>query len=296
MSTLSAIEFTLVIEQNHPPTQWVLNKSTAKTLSHAIALQLAHLYPEIKALKLIVAAGLYDLADILRPQFPVHQTLHQSLIQISQGKDFIPEVIALSSETPEFSLQTLTPSTQRTSPLAIIPCVLLGEDIIISALQNEIESTLMQQPVSNALQQVITTAFKAQYTGISFASLADVCGLLAGQLIQMGLEPLWSIIQGALFSQPTPLVKQLPSGHYLYWSGQAVYLFSPMEKYYNQTTLNLNIPDWQTYHAMNEHFQHLFCQYHIPCVHLLVPETNFFKQTPSIQHVQQLITQHIKEL
>src|SRR5699024_8498320 len=103
------------------------------------------------------------------------------------------------------------------------------------------ESLTTNTPLSTAMTERLESLFGLEIDNISIATLADINGLFAAQLIQIGLEELWHIIKAVIFNLSEEL-QTLGSVHVLYWKLEEVVILTAHEKIFDDA-----MRDYQQY-------------------------------------------------
>ncbi len=215
---LAAFELAVVFEMPHlQHCDRLLNPQQAQALLADIAATLQSVWPQISDFSLVMVGALFDLAQLQRPGFPILTTLQEIVKTQHKGHQFHPALIAIGTDQSCFPITVLNPEQRSTSsPMLILPLVLVGEKAKLDPLANQLENRLMQDVLIGAtLKQHLADAFGIQPLELGLATIGDLNALTAAQLIQIGLEPLWQILQHALFELPDQLTVELSSGHQL---------------------------------------------------------------------------------
>jgi hypothetical protein len=137
-----------------------------------------------------LAGACFDPVEILRPEWPVHRELARLSRLLSMGADAgnMPEGL---QPNPDF----------QSGPMRLIPFVLSGPAASISAVQDRIETDLMERGMAGAGTALAAQGlFGAVIEHARYMTLHDLVALMAMQYGHNGLEPLWPIIETALFA------------------------------------------------------------------------------------------------
>ncbi len=175
-----------------------LERSDAQSLMAVLAKDLARLFPEVEGLDLVLSAACYDPAELLRPGWPVYRALGQ-LAEISPGET--GRLIAFARHQSEFPAPALIPeATLAGGPLQVVPLLVMGDDRRIAALGARMEAELLERGMAGAETALQAQAlFELPLEHARYMSLNDLCAMTAMQYQHAGLQPVWQVIEAALF-------------------------------------------------------------------------------------------------
>lgn len=213
LSTLGAIAVELAagatIERN------ALAQADAGEWAAGIAADLARLVPEAAGLDLVLVAGLFDPAELLRPNFPVHAVL-EGLAERAPGA-LGGRLIAFGGG-PQGLPEGLSPQAELGGgPLRVLPFLLRGPAAQVEAVGRAFEERLLDTGMANAGTALATqSAFGLRIEHMRYLTLHDLMAMMAMQYEHAGLGGLWPMIESALFGDadeawldapPEPLVR-----------------------------------------------------------------------------------------
>lgn len=194
-SALIAIE----CELPGPPPLTRLDRATAGALADAVAHDLAAQIPQMAELDFVFAGALYDQAQLLRPQWPLHAALADTLQHLpGQSKD--GHIIALGTHEGRFPLPVLEPEISLYgSPLLVMPWLLSGPAELVGEVAQRLERELMESGLIGAeLALALGEAFGIKTAHARHMTTLDLCALACAQYTHAGLGGLWQIIETAL--------------------------------------------------------------------------------------------------
>lgn len=189
-----------------------LNREKAGQLADAIANDLARILgDQIHACGLILPAALYDLTELLQPGLTWVEILLEIYRGSFAGQGFTPQVLALGGDD-DFPVAALAPQRRPGSgPLLILPLLLVGEHTTIEPIQSQLEEVLLERGRSSLqTESLIRRNFHLSPRNLTYATFNDLSALLKIQLGHAGLEPLWQLLEGALFRPEEAELAQLP--------------------------------------------------------------------------------------
>ncbi len=200
-----------------------LSKEDAGPLIEVLAADLRKQFNGLENVSLTAAAALYDQTELLRPGFPLLHALDDIARGTLVGQGFSPQIIALGGEN--FPIAPLNPRRDPgAGPLFLLPLSFLGRPLAISSLANNFENQLLNN--TTASEEVIVLlqkAFGITPVNVSYATLLDLCALLKIQLENHGFEPLWELIDQALFQRCGYCAVTLPTGNRFVQKKSVVY-------------------------------------------------------------------------
>lgn len=294
---LTSISIGLVIELKDLslPKTWALDKDISTLLINQISKMLILSYPNITQTSMIGVGALYDLSQILRRGFPIFKTLDNLVISALKGHEFKPSCVAIGTKD-QFSILEFNPAMALRSPLLILPICFIGK-AEINNLSNNLENTLMQEiKVEAAFKEDIEDKFGISIANIGFATLADMLGLLASQLISIGLEPIWNLLKAALFDEVSYLAI-LETGQRLIWNADAkqIRIFS-CDKHCYAASKFASSQSFDQYQQINQRFENLFKAHDIAFSSLIINDVSFINQTPTLKDALGFIQNQTKQL
>lgn len=192
-----------------------LSVAAATALAGHLAKDLAQILGDINHLGLIVVGALYDQTEILRPGFPLTETLADLYAGSFRKPDFQPQLMALGADRGFFPVKAINPLRRPGSgPLLLLPFCFVGQADDIVELARAMEDILLQSgEVSQATREAVQHLFGVRALNLSFATLSDLCALLRVQLESNGLLPLWNLLEHGWFQKTGVLSIILDEGN-----------------------------------------------------------------------------------
>lgn len=296
---LRTIDLAVVIqhEAKQEDTPVYLNKDDATDLLQIIGQNIAQYYPQIQECGLIGIGAIYHLHQIIRPGFPIYTQLFELSKIRFRANQFEPSIIGIGTAEESFEIAHFNKELNDFADvLEVLPFTIVMPDNAESeAFIKLLESELITKAHLNG--QVITDfnqAFAQKIQNMSIVTLADLNGLFASQLIQIGLEELWEIMQAVIFNQ-TEKLHTLGSGHIMYWKLDEVAFYTAHPSIYTEAMSDY-VQDYETYALTTMRLEHLFKMHKIPYQKFEVMDPEFFKGEMSIDKARAQLTSHIKAL
>jgi hypothetical protein len=191
-----------------------LSVAHASQLAQAVAGDLKTWIEPLTDIDISVAGVAYDPVEILRPGWPIHQELARLGLLAPKSLDARVLSIGANSDGAPEALQPL--AEFQNGPLRLVPFVLSGPAASITHVQNKMEEQLMENGMAGASTALMAQAlFSVAVEHARYMTLHDLVALMAMQYQHNGLEPVWPIIETALFapqnthwleSAPEPLI------------------------------------------------------------------------------------------
>lgn len=221
LSTFGAIAIELAA--GAPVGRLALPQAQAGDWAAGIAMDLARLVPEAAELDLALVAGLFDPAELLRPNFPLHAALEGFAARapgLAGGRLIAFGSSGNSAEDrgPMSLPNGLAPQPDLAGgPLRVLPFLLRGPTAKVEAVGRAFEERLLDTGMANAATALATqSAFGLRIEHMRYLTLHDLMAMMAMQYEHAGLAGLWPMIEAALFGDddeawldapPEPLVR-----------------------------------------------------------------------------------------
>jgi len=189
----------LELKPGSTPALHPLDQGAAGTLSQHIARDLAGFAPEASALQLVTVGAHYDVVELLRPGWPLHQELDQLAARApgeARGR-----VIAFGAHAGQLP-GALSPQEEHAGgPLRLVPFVLGGDADIATRIGDRFERELMERGMAGAATALFAQeAFGLQVEHARYLTLHDLAAMMALQYEHAGLAPLWPVVEAALLA------------------------------------------------------------------------------------------------
>jgi hypothetical protein len=218
LTTLGAIAVELAAEA--PVARGALPQAEAGDWAAGIAADLARLVPDTAGLDLVLAAALFDPAELLRPNFPRHAAL-EAYAAKAPGAGGLPSgegrIIAFGAGRDGLPADLSPQDDLAGGPLRVIPFLLRGPTSAVQRVGAALEERLLDTGMANAATALATqAAFGLRIEHMRYLTLHDLMAMMAMQYEHAGLAPLWPMIEAALFGDddelwldapPEPLVR-----------------------------------------------------------------------------------------
>lgn len=201
MNPLDPSEFhgviALELRDGDPPKQAALRADAAGELATQLGRDLAKLVPAAGECDLALFAAHFDPAEALRPSWPLHRRITE-LLQRAPGRAQGPRVIGFGADASGEVPQPLRcDATLIGGGLRVMPFVLRGE--AAASASAELETVLMDLGMAAAdAALALQDGLGARIEHVRYLSLHDLVAMSAMQYGNVGLEPLWTLLETAL--------------------------------------------------------------------------------------------------
>jgi hypothetical protein len=178
--------------------QSALGVSEASTLGALLAEDLRQWIAPHTDIDISMVGACFDPVEILRPHWPLHKELAHLTHLAPKSADARLLCFGADQTMPE----GLQPNVDfQAGPLRLIPFVLSGSAESITRVQNYMESELMERGMAGAGTALLAQqSFSVAIEHARYMTLHDLVALMAMQYQHNGLEPLWPMIETALFA------------------------------------------------------------------------------------------------
>ncbi|MGN6512815.1 MAG: hypothetical protein ACTHKZ_04480 [Lysobacteraceae bacterium] len=207
-----------------------LGQDDAGALAGLIARDLATFEPEAAALELALVGAHYDVVEVLRPGWPLHEQLAQLAARAPRGGEG-GRVIAFGAHADALR-EALAPSPEHVGgPLRVLPFVLRADDDALAARVGErLERDLVEHGMAGAATALeAQSLFGLRVEHARYLTVHDLAAMMAMQYEHAGLAPLWPLLEAALLAPTEEEWVDAPPEPLVHFAGgeARIALFSP---------------------------------------------------------------------
>ncbi|MBW8823077.1 MAG: hypothetical protein JF567_02385 [Xanthomonadales bacterium] len=187
---------------NAPPRAAIDTDSAARLLEH-LARDLALLVPGLEKLDLTLAGAHFDVAEALRPGWPLHRRLDELRARApGQATRKDAQLIAFGADGNGAIPQPLQcDPVLAGASLRVLPFLISGEEGAIAAVGDILENELLDRGMASAATALLAQdAFATRIEHMRYLTLHDLLAMTSMQYGHMGLDPLWPILETALLA------------------------------------------------------------------------------------------------
>lgn len=179
----------------------LLERPPAAALANALSAELARHLNGLEGLGLCWMAACFDVAQLLRPQFPVFGELRQMYQAGIRDPLAEPQVMTLCARRDAAPSVVLQPdSALAGGSLLYLPLVVIGAPDRIAAVRAVLEDRLLEEGLVDARSaRMVIEALEAPIEHARLLSRDDLCALTAANLEHAGLPSVWQVLEIALF-------------------------------------------------------------------------------------------------
>ena len=201
MNSLDSNEFrgviALELRDGDPPKHAALQADAAGDLATQLGRDLAKLVPAAGECDLALFAAHFDPAEALRPGWPLHRRITE-LLQRAPGQALGPRIVGFGSDPSGDVPQPLRCDAALIGGgLRVMPFILRGE--AAKRAGAELENLLVDFGMAAAdAALALQDGLGARIEHVRYLSLHDLVAMSAMQYANVGLEPLWTLLETAL--------------------------------------------------------------------------------------------------
>jgi hypothetical protein len=187
----------LELRDGAPPQHAALGAEAAGELTALLGRDLAALVPAVRDCDLALMAAHFDPAEALRPGWPLHRRVLE-LLQRAPGDAASARMIGFGADASGDVPQPLQCDAGLAGGgLRVLPFVLRGA--AAGAAGAELEDLLLDRGMVAAdTALALQDGLAAQVEHARYLSLHDLLAMIALQYRNVGLEPLWTLLETAL--------------------------------------------------------------------------------------------------
>lgn len=187
----------LELRDGAPPTRAALPAAGAGELATLLGRDLAALAPAVRDCDLALMAAHFDPAEALRPGWPLHRRIEELLMRApGQAQGF--RMVGFGADAQgEVPMPLQAEPALAGGGLRILPFVLRGD--AAEAAGEVLEDVLLDRGMAAAdTALLLQDGLGAQIEHARYLSLHDLAAMIAMQYGNVGLEPLWQLLETAL--------------------------------------------------------------------------------------------------
>ncbi|MDI1252200.1 hypothetical protein [Thermomonas sp.] len=206
MNSLQQLDFrgviALELRDGDPPKQAALRADVAGELATQLGRDLAKLVPAAGDCDLALFAAHFDPAEVLRASWPVHRRITELLQRAPgrsiSGQELRPRIVGFGADASGDVPQPLRcDAALAGGGLRVLPFVLCGDAAATAGAQ--LEDVLLDRGMAAAdTALALQDGFDARIEHVRYLSLHDLTAMIAMQYANVGLEPLWTLLETAL--------------------------------------------------------------------------------------------------
>ncbi len=192
----------LELRDGDPPKHAALRADAAGDLATQLGRDLAQLVPAAGGCDLALFAAHFDPAEALRPGWPLHrrvtELLHHAPGRSDPGQEGRTRIVGFGADASgEVPLPLQSDVALAGGGLRVLPFVLQGE--AATTVGAQLEDVLLDRGMAAAgTALALQDGLGARIEHVRYLSLHDLVAMIAMQYSNVGLEPLWTLLEHAL--------------------------------------------------------------------------------------------------
>lgn len=210
----------LELAPGHATARPALPQAGAGALAALVGRDLAALVPEAGALDLVLAAMHFDPAEVLRPGWPLHRSLH-ALGTHAPAPAGEARIVAFGADA-----RGAVPAPLRADPalhggsLRVLPFVLGGDPERVAGVAATLEACLLDLGMARADTALCAQeGFGARIEHARYLTVHDLTAMVALQYRNQGLDVLWPLVETALLSPRSEAWLDAPPEPLVHYAG-----------------------------------------------------------------------------
>lgn len=270
------------LDKNSQP-KLMLNQNEIKQLNQQISKELLTILPKLDDTSYAIVGGLYQSSEILQPGFPIHTQLRQYANAALKGENNRRNQLVIGTNDKGMPKGLRLNVKVPLTPLLLMPFVILTDN---DETKHIFEQQLMHKGMTSVeLLQQLQKTIGVKIRHVNFMTVLDLAAMMHNHLQMAGFEPLWQLLEQALFNANpetkiiTPQLNEFylskkivftPFFSYIFWSthgpgkdikdSQQKYLhYTQVQRQYVATLVEHGldvrqfVPNSQTYPLNNNH-------------------------------------------
>ncbi len=187
----------LELSAGEAPRNAALDADRAGDLVERLRRDLAILVEGVRALDVVLFAAHFDPAEVLRPGWPLHQGALE-LLQRAPGQGHGARMIGLGADVRGDVPQPLRCDPELSGGgLRVLPFLLQGPSA--DAVGVQLEALLLDRGMAAAdTALALQDGLGARIEHVRYLSLHDLAAMIAMQYANVGLQPMWTLLEAAL--------------------------------------------------------------------------------------------------
>ena len=187
----------LELRDGTPPQRAALAAEAAGELTALLGRDLAALVPAVRDCDLALMAAHFDPAEALRPDWPLHRRVIE-LLQRAPGQAQGPRMVGFGADAQgDIPMPLQADANLAGGGLRVLPFVLRGD--AAAEVGTQLEDLLLDRGMAAAdTALALQDGLGASIEHARYLSLHDLAAMMALQYQNVGLEPLWTLLEAAL--------------------------------------------------------------------------------------------------
>ena len=204
-----------------------LSQETIKQLNIQITKELQVIVPHLDDSSFAIVGAVYQSSELLQPGFPIHTQLRQYANAALKGENNRRNQLVIGANKGQLPDGLKHNSDVQVTPLLLMPFVIISDN---DETKQVFEGQLMHKGMgSKVLLQQIQQAIGVKIRHVNFMTVLDLAAMMHNHLQMAGFEPLWQLLEQAIFNKEPETRVSTPQYNEFYLSKKIV--FSPFFSY-----------------------------------------------------------------
>lgn len=205
----------------------VLEQETIKSLNVQISKELQSIVPHLNDSTYAIVGGLFQSSEILQPGFPIHNQLRQYANAALKGENNRRNQLIIGANDSKLPKGLRRIKNVYLTPLLLMPFIIITEN---KETQIVFEKQLMHKGMSSVdLLKQLQNALGVKIRHVNFMTALDLAAMMHNHLQMAGFDPLWNILEQALFNE-NPETKAITKQHNEFYLSKKI-VFTPFFSY-----------------------------------------------------------------
>ena len=228
--TIRCLQGMLTIEafidvENQP--KLIIDQDEMKLLNEQISKELQTIVPHLNDSSYAIVGGLYQSCEILQPGFPIHSQLRQYANAALKGENNRRNQLIIGANSNGLPDGLKHNTDVQVTPLLLMPFVVLSDN---DESKEIFEQQLMQKGMGSVeLLQQLQNLIGVKIRHTNFMTVLDLAAMMHNHLQMAGFEPLWQLLEQAIFNKDPETKVVTPQFNEFYLSKKIV--FTPFFSY-----------------------------------------------------------------
>lgn len=200
-----------------------LEQESIKQLNTQISTELQNIVPNLEDSSYAIVGGLFQSSEILQPGFPIHAQLRQYANAALKGENNRRNQLIIGANNSKLPKGLRRNKKVQITPLLLMPFVIITEN---QETKDVFEKQLMHKGMGSVeLLKQLQTALGVKIRHVNFMTILDLAAMMHNHLQMAGFEPLWNLLEQALFNE-NPETRAITRQHNEFYLSKKI-VFTP---------------------------------------------------------------------
>ena len=201
----------------------ILEQDIIKHLNVQISTELQNIVPHLDDSTYAIVGGLFQSSEILQPGFPIHTQLRQYANAALKGENNRRNQLIIGTNDSNLPKGLRRNKNVHMTPLLLMPFVIITEN---KDTKDVFETQLMHKGMGSVdLLKQLQNALGVKIRHVNFMTVLDLAAMMHNHLQMAGFDPLWNVLEQALFNE-NPETKAITKQHNEFYLSKKI-VFTP---------------------------------------------------------------------